>query len=214
MVGYSQSGISGDKTQTSQGSSDYWVIKIDANGNKLWDKTFGGSAHDYVQDAIVTEDQGYLLYGYSSSGQTGDKSEISRGSYDYWIVKIDANGNKLWDKSFGGLQPDYAASVTSTSEGGFLLLGESDSEVSGEKSQASKGSRDYWVVKIDANGNKIWDKVYGGIGDESAAKLVKAFGGGFILAGHSDSGITGDKSEISRGSADYWVVKIDADGNL
>jgi hypothetical protein len=119
-----------------------------------WDKTFGGTGGDVAYSAVSTSDGGYLLVGYSNSGAGGDKSQNSQGYSDYWAVKIDGNGNKVWDKTFGGTGNDYARSAVSTSDGGYLLVGDSGSGAGGDKTQGNQGSNDYWAVKIDANGNK------------------------------------------------------------
>ena len=93
-----------------------------------WDKTFGGtSMMMWPRSVVSTSDGGYLLVGYSYSGASGDKSQNSKGGTDYWAVKIDGNGNKVWDKTFGGTDYDSANSVVSTSDGGYLLVGYSDS---------------------------------------------------------------------------------------
>ncbi|MFP6887424.1 MAG: hypothetical protein VB997_07660, partial [Opitutales bacterium] len=90
----------------------------------------------------------------SASGAGGDKSEASRGSADMWLVKVDASGSKLWDKRFGGSGGDTCYDVLATSDGGCLLAGTSDSGAEGDKSEATRGSSDFWAIKIDANGNK------------------------------------------------------------
>src|SRR5690606_7302364 len=69
---------------------------------------------------------------------------------------------KLWDKTFGGSSFESLDAVKQTSDGGYILGGDSDSDISGNKSQASKGMSDYWIIKLDANGNKLWDKAFGG----------------------------------------------------
>ena len=109
---------------------------------------------DRAYSAVSTSDGGYLLVGYSQSGAGGDKSQNSQGSNDYWAVKIDGNGNKVWDKTFGGTNVDYARSVVTTNDGGYVLVGLSLSGTGGDKSQNSRGVWDYWAVKIDSNGNK------------------------------------------------------------
>jgi hypothetical protein len=213
LFGDSYSGAGGDKTQGNQGSSDYWAVKIDGNGNKVWDKTFGGTSHDYAESVVSTSDGGYLLVGYSYSGAGGDKSQNSQGGYDYWAVKIDANGNKVWDKTFGGNGGDEAQSVVTTSDGGYLLVGYSASGAGGDKSQNSQGYTDYWAVKIDGNGNKVWDKTFGGTSHDYAQSVVSTSDGGYLLVGDSGSGAGGDKTQGNQGSDDYWAVKIDANGN-
>jgi hypothetical protein len=214
LVGYSSSGAGGDKSQNSRGGLDYWAVKIDGNGNKVWDKTFGGTSHDQAQSVVPTSDGGYLLVGYSRSGVGGDKSQNSKGSYDYWAVKIDGNGNKVWDKTLGGTSHDYAYSVITTSDGGYLLVGYSFSVAGADKSQANNSNNeDYWAVKIDGNGNKVWDKTFGATMREYARSAVSTSDGGYLLVGDSGSGAGGDKTQGNQGSNDYWAVKIDANGN-
>jgi hypothetical protein len=213
LVGYSNSGVGGDKSQNSQGVSDYWAVKIDGNGNKVWDKTFGGTGNDYARSVVSTSDGGYLLFGDSNSGAGGDKSQNLQGNNDYWAVKIDGNGNKVWDKTFGGTINDVAFSAVSSSDGGYLLVGYSQSGAGGDKTQGNQGSWDYWAVKIDGNGNKVWDKTFGGTGGDVAYSAVSTSDGGYLLVGYSNSGAGGDKSQNSQGYSDYWAVKIDGNGN-
>lgn len=213
LGGTSASGISGEKSQNSRGGYDYWVIKTDAQGNKQWDKTFGGSEYEELRTLSVTTDGGYILGGYSSSGIGGDKSENSRGSEDYWIVKLDQNGNKQWDRTFGGSNAERQNVIRQTTDGGYILGGWSASNISGDKSENGQGGNDFWVVKIDASGNKQWDKTFGSNGDDNLSALQFTPDGGYVFTGPSNGTKVGDKSERSRGSFDYWVVKVDASGN-
>ncbi|MDF7819958.1 hypothetical protein P1X15_20225, partial [Runella sp. MFBS21] len=213
LGGSSYSGADGDKTETSRREVDFWVVKIDKDGNKIWDKRFGGIGNDYLQSLTATSDGDFVLGGYSSSDADGDKTEASRESYDYWVVRIDKDGNKIWDKRFGGIGNDYLQSLAATSNGGFVLGGYSDSDADGDKTEASRGSYDYWVVRIDKDGNKIWDKRFGGIGTDYLQSLTATSDGDFVLGGYSSSDADGDKTETSRGGLDYWVVRIDKDGN-
>ncbi len=212
LGGESASGISGDKTEDSRGENDYWVVKIDANGIKQWDKRFGGNGYDEFLDLQITSDGGYILWGQSPSNKGGDKTEDSIGGLDFWVVKIDANGSKQWDKTFGGDDYDAIITLEQTSDGGYILGGESSSDISGNKTDSNRGGEDFWVIKIDASGTKQWDKSFGGSGEDYFEALKKTNDGGYILWGISQSGISGDKSESNRGSSDYWVVKIDENG--
>ncbi len=123
---------------------------------KSWDKRFGGSGNDYALSIQQTIDGGYILAGYSYSGADGDKSEASRGSADYWLVKLDGNGNKSWDKRFGGSGNDIAYSIQQTSDGGYIVAGYSSSGADGDKTEASRGGWDYWVVKFGLSGNIVF----------------------------------------------------------
>jgi hypothetical protein len=215
LGGFSASGISGDKTAPNLGtyqSLDYWLVKINSQGQKQWDKTFGGSSWDALYGMIATLDGGYLLSGQSISGISGNKSEGNRGSFDLWLVKLDANANQQWDKTFGGSEWEGPTSPLTTPDGGYVLFGTSASGISGEKSEASRGKEDYWVLKIDASGKKLWDKTYGGSDLDGKGAIVPTRDGGYLLGGSSFSYATGDKTESGPGAPDYWVVKIDGNG--
>ncbi len=214
LGGFSLSDSSGDKTQDTWGSFDYWVVKIDSLGNKQWDKDFGGTNDDELYSLQQTNDGGFLLGGYSNSGISGDKTQNAwGGSYDYWIVKIDSQGNKQWDKDFGGIYDDLLYSLQQTADGGYLLGGYSMSGISGDKTQNTWGSTDYWVIKIDSAGNKQWDKDFGGAGSDKLFSLQQTADVGTILGGYSNSHISGDKTQDTWGGFDYWIVKIDSGGN-
>jgi len=113
-----------------------------------------------------------------------------------------------WDKTFGGSDYDNLHAIVPTSDGGFLLGGNSFSGQGGDKSENSRGGNDYWVVKIDAAGRKQWDKTFGGNDYDVLMAIVPTSDGGFLLSGYSRSGQGDDKSENRRGGNDYWVVKI------
>jgi hypothetical protein len=210
--GYSESGISGDKTQTSRGSSDYWIVKTNENGIKQWDARFGGASVDQLTCLQQTSDGGYILGGISFSSASGDKSEASRGKSDYWIVKINTNGIKQWDATFGGTEEDELHSIQETSDGGYILGGSSISNISGDKSQNSKGGKDFWIVKTDANGTKQWDATLGANLFEELFSIVQTSDGGYISGGYSLSDINGDKTQHNRGRYDFWIVKMNAGG--
>ncbi|MEO8086667.1 MAG: T9SS type A sorting domain-containing protein [Bacteroidota bacterium] len=212
LGGFSLSGLNGDKSQPSRGGNDYWVVKTDMNGIKQWDKRFGGSLSDYLTSVQQTRDGGYILGGNSLSGSNGDKSQPGRGLNDYWIVKLDSTGVKEWDKRFGGTDEEFFTRVIQTTDGGFLAAGVSRSDSSGDKSQPTNGNYDFWIVKTDSIGNKIWDVDLGGIDDDQLATIQLTKDGGYILGGSSNSGIGGDKTQPVRGNYDYWILKIDSMG--
>ncbi len=209
---YTNIGINGDKTQISRGNDDYWIIKTDSNGVKEWDFRFGGTASDKLTSIIKTSDGAYLLGGSSASGISGDKTESSRGNTDYWVIKINNAGTKIWDKRFGGSAADDLNDLLETTDGNYLLAGTSSSGITGDKSQATRGGADYWLVKINTSGTKLWDKRFGGTSSDQLYSVVNASDGGYILAGNSLSGLNGDKSQTSRGGFDYWILKTDESG--
>jgi hypothetical protein len=211
--GYILGGQSNSPINGAKGSIDYWLIKIDASGNKVWDKAFGGNHFEVFASVQQTTDGGYIFGGWSASGVNGDKTQPVNGINDFWIVKADANGNKLWDKTFGGSAEDELNSIQQTSDGGYILGGISSSDISGDKSQVCKGFFDYWVIKLDANGNKLWDKTFGGSAEDELNSIQQTPDGGYILGGTSSPDITGFIYNAFRGNSDYWIIKLDSTGN-
>ncbi|MDF9796528.1 hypothetical protein OKW21_001791 [Catalinimonas alkaloidigena] len=213
LGGYSNSNASGDKSEDSKGGYDYWLIKIDAEGNVLWDKTIGGSGDDELHSILPTPDGGYLLGGYSESDASSDKSEDSKGGTDFWLVKTDASGNVLWDKTIGGNAADQLYDMLPFNGDSYLLGGTSDSDTSGDKSEDSKGEMDFWAVIVDSNGNPTWDKTIGSQGTDLFQSMTQSQDGSFVLAGTSIGNASGDKSEDSRGGNDFWAVKAIGEDN-
>ena len=214
--GYSDSGRTGEKTQPSQGSNDYWVVKLDAAGVKQWDKTYGGTSYDILRSLQQTADGGYVLGGYTYSQASGDVSESSRGGADYWVIKLDATGAKQWDHRFGGDQFDLLYALQQTADGGYILGGSSVSAASGDKSTGPLGTsgNDGWVVKLDASGHKQWDRTLGGAGFDELGSLAQTTDGGYVAGFSSGSPVSGNKTQPANGRSDYWVVKLNATGQV
>lgn len=224
LGGSSTSLISGDKTQDNwdllNHTNDYWIVKTDSIGNKLWDYRYGGNKQDMLYSLKQTSDNGYILAGRSMSGISGDKTQTNWSSPgtldDYWMIKIDSMGIKQWDKRYGGTSEDWAYEILCTYDGGYLVGGESLSGANGDKSQPIQGYYDYWIVKTDSIGNKIWDKRFGGDRYDGLRSGLQTDNGGFILAGDSKSDIYGDKSQTNWdttfSTTDYWVIKINDAG--
>ena len=206
---FTSSSVSGDKTQPSRGGYlDYWVVKLDGGGHKLWDQVMGGPGLDYLVTAQLTADGGFVLGGWTDSGAGGDKTQPSQGGIDYWVVKLDAGGHKQWDRTLGTSAGDTLGGVCLARDGGYLVGGMSRGGISGDKTQPRRGGRDYWVVKLDAGGNPQWDGTFGGSSEEQLLDVQPTADGNYLLAGASYSGLSGDKTQASRGISDYWVVKI------
>jgi len=215
-----------NKTAPNKGEFDYWIVKIDKNGNKLWDKSYGGSASEHLQQIIALKDGNFLLAGYSSSPKSGDKSENFKGEADFWIVKISPTGTKLWDKTIGGNRWDEPHQMIERADGTIILAGYSASDISGDRTDFSRGSGDIWLVKINTDGSKVWDKAYGGkyveeyySGNDYLYSIKAAPDGGYYLLASSDSYKGYEKSEDpfvsdpnSRNKQDGWLLKIDANG--
>ncbi|MGB7002411.1 MAG: hypothetical protein WBE22_10510 [Halobacteriota archaeon] len=123
---------------------DFWLIKTDAKGNKQWDKIFyGRSGFDNAHSVQQTRDGGYILAGFTRHFPRTSPEE------DIWLIKTDANGNKEWDKIFGGFDMDMASSVQQTHDSGYIIAGETRSY--------GAGLDNFWLIKTDSSGNKVWD---------------------------------------------------------
>lgn len=186
---------------------DYWVIKLDSNGNIQWQKAYGGNQDDEARSIIQTTDGGYIVAGFSNSTD-GDVTG-NKGGFDHWIVKLNSSGTIEWQKSYGGGQDDRAYAIQQTADG-YIFGGtarSTDGDVTGYK-----GWEDYWVVKIDNAGTIQWQKTLGGSKDDIARSIIQTADGSYIVAGYSnstDGDITGNK-----GGFDHWVVKLDNNGGL
>jgi hypothetical protein len=205
--GYSDSGISGDKSETSYGGSDYWVLKLNQFGNIEWQNTIGGDATDFLYSTSQTSDGGYILGGYSNSSISGDKTEANIGDLDYWITKLNSTGVIEWQNTIGGTGQDAFTTLHQTQDSGYILGGFSSSPISGDKTESNYAS-DYWIVKTTEEGALDWQTTIGGTGYDYLSALQETSDGGYILGGYSASGISGDKTEIAMGVADYWIVKL------
>jgi gliding motility-associated-like protein len=225
LCGYSNSPASGHKTENASQTpygyyvSDYWIIKCDADGNRLWDKTFRGDTTDILTCALLLQNQDVLLCGYSYSDSINssvfDKSDSSRGRSDFWVIRIDSSGNKIWDRSFGGNSNDELHAARVLIDGTILLGGKSESGISGEKTQNNHSIlSDYWVINIDASGNVNWDKRYGTSLSEELYSISQSCNGEIYLGGYSTGTDDGDRTEPKRGKMDYWLLAVDEQGVL
>jgi len=217
----SSSGVSAMKSQPSRGGNDYWLVKIDVDGNILWERTFGGSSSDNLRAVNETPDGGFIMNGYSISDSSGEKSEDnfpggSFGSNDYWVVKADATGNMLWENTLGGDDGDFAYAAIGTPDGGAIVGGSSYSNTSYDKSEDSFNdyTDDFWIIRLDHLGAVIWDQTIGGLSGDECHDILHLSDGNYLLGGRANSDISGDKTENSRGLGDYWVVKINDDGDI
>ncbi len=206
VAGYSYSN-DGDVTGN-HGQNDYWIVKLDGNGNTQWQKALGGSSGDEAQSIQQTADGGYIVAGlsWSNSGDVIGNHGIS----DYWVVKLDGNGNIQWQKALGGSGYDKATSIQQTADGGYIVVGETysnDGDVTGYH-----GGGDYWVMKLDDSGNIQWQKSLGGSNLDVATSIQQTADEGYIVAGYSYSN-DGDVSG-NHGDGDFWVVKLAGNGNI
>ena len=179
--------------------------------NIQWQSVIGGSNDERFTNLQQTADGGYILAGQSISNISGNKIENCLGSYDYWMLKLDEIGNIIWQNTIGGEGSDYLWSIDQTSDGGYIIGGNSDSKISGDKTENSGDDFDYWVLKLDGVGNIQWQNTIGGAGLDNLLNVQQTADGGYILGGFSDSNISGNKTKSSLGGRDFWVVKLAPD---
>ncbi|MFC2170656.1 hypothetical protein ACFLQJ_01610, partial [Calditrichota bacterium] len=159
--------IAGKTNSYGAGYSDVWLIKTDASGNELWNRTFGGSESDAGYFVQETSDGGFVITGGTTNG-AGDNVAL--------LIKTDGSGNELWNKTFGGSDFDWGYCVQETSDGGFVITGGG------------------LLIKTDGSGNELWIRII-----EWGNYVQETSGGGFIIAGTEAS--------------DVWLIKTDASGN-
>jgi predicted secreted protein len=179
--------LTGSTSSFGAGSQDAWLIKTDASGNTQWNKTYGGTGNDYVVDVIQTSDGGYAI-----SGMTGSSGA---GGQDAWIVKTDAAGTMLWNKTYGGTGTDFGESLVQNGDGGY--------ECAGYTTSFGAGGMDCWFVKTDSAGNILWNKTYGTTVNELALHLLHTADEGYAMVGLT----------LANGQ-DMLLIKTDASGNM
>ena len=210
FAGTSNSSPSGNKSANNLGKNDFWLVKTDEGGNKIWDVTYGGSGDDNCSGLIQTTDGNYLLFGSSDSPAGGGKTESSQGKSDFWIVKIDQGGSKIWDKRYGGALKDQCLLAIELGNGDFILGGRSGSGMDGDKSQWNMGHTDGWLLRVDQYGNKIWDQSYGGNGWDELEEIGLLPDGNLLIFADSTSPSGSYKNSNTNGVNDYWALKVNA----
>lgn len=173
----------------------------------------GGNGEEEGQYVIYTNDGGYLLSGYSRSGATGNKTTPNYGNPDTWLLKLDANFGTQWEVNLGGSGDESISAIAVDSFGNIFVAIASPSDISGNKTVASLGSYDYWLVKLSSSGAILWQKAFGGSGADLASSITIVNNEIFIL-GSSSSDTSAYKSEMSKGGLDYWLLKLDLSGNI
>ncbi|HYV90132.1 MAG TPA: T9SS type A sorting domain-containing protein [Chitinophagales bacterium] len=210
VCGYSQSN-DGDVIGNN-GDYDAWVLKLNAEGEISWQKTYGGSWSDFITVIKQTED-GYILSGETGSND-GDIVGNHGGGADAWILKIDTSGLVQWSKCFGGSQADVASDIQICPNGDFIFVGFAQSTDGDLTSNFLHGATDTWVVKLDSLGDIIWSQLYGGTGFDQGTAIYKTKDNGYIISSVTTEG-NGDVSNSNyHNSSDYWLFKIDSIGMI
>jgi len=168
---------------------DFLLIKTDENGIEEWSHTYGNTwASSYARSVQQTNDGGYII--------TGETDWYGAGLDDFWLIKTDENGIEEWNQTYGGSGWDQSRSVQQTTDGGYIVTGETDS--------FGVGSCNFWLIKTDANGIEEWNHTYGGSEENYALSVQQTTDGGYIMAGYTNS--------FGAGSYDFFLVKTDEYG--
>jgi len=186
--------VGGSTRSFAVGIEDAWILRLDSSGNVVWTKTYGGGACNIAYSAQQTSDGAFIFAGRRDSGGC-----VHEGP-DAWVVRLNADGTIAWEETFGapGVS-DHGFSVQQTSDGGFIVAGETE---------AFGGflASDFWVLRLDGSGGVVWQKTYGGTGHDLGFSVQQTLDGGFIVAGMTSS--------FGAGDFDYWVLRLDSIGNV
>ena len=198
-----------------KGNSSFWLVELDANGQFVREHLYGGSGNETLYGAIKLRDGTLVLYGTSDSDQSFDKTRGSYGSSDYWLVNVEQDGTVIRDYQFGGTGGENAFFVTEFAGGDLFVSGQSVSGVGGNKNTGALGSLDLWAVRFArATGAIVWERTYGGAGDDNAYTGRRNVNDYILLAGNTRSAIRGDSVDVIDGEDDGWLIYLSPEGEL
>ncbi len=220
IIGATSKSSNGDLTlhHGSEAYDDIWVFKTNASGNLQWQKSMGGSKEETISSIIATSDGGYILCGSSKSNDGDVAGHYGSDSFeDVWIVKLNAGGDIQWTKIYGAASKDIGKSIIQTPDGGYLVLASLYQDFNGP-APVSYGSKDFWLLKLNTEGEMQWQNKYGGTNEDDPVALW-ATDGGYMMAGTTNSQ-SHDVTGLHVGSGppmllfDIWVVKVNETGVL
>lgn len=214
--GINDSVVGGNVTVYTNGSSDYFLTKLTSDGTIVWQKNFGGNGVEQSGQITILSDTLIILNGQSNSAIGFDKTEPNFGWMDAWIVAIDSSGNLIWDKTLGGSESENARCVEyNPVHNSILMLINSDSPISGNKTVDTYGYDDIWLVELDLNGTILQQKSFGGSLSDYVRDISLNFtNDGFFVLGSSNSTPSGNKTSTNYGNHDLWLFEIDENFNI
>lgn len=181
--------IAGQTYSTGQGEGDYYIIRVNGTGDVLWEKTFGGPYIEEAQNILLTNDGNIII--------AGDTESYGGGESDGYLVKLDLDGNLIWQKFYGATRKDVLKTVEQTSDGGLILSGVTRSFGNFEP--------DMWLIKTNGDGDTAWTKRFGGPYHDHGYTAYQTSDGGYLLSGHI---------EKTNSDEDFALIKLNETGNL
>jgi len=203
-----EGGLDSNLKSTQHAGGDYWVIKLSANGQMEWRNYFGGTFTDTAYDIVQTTSGEYLVIGTSDSADVDITDNI--GTYDFWIVKVSTKGELIWEKNYGGTQVENLYTGTTTTDGNYLLFG--DTRSNDVDVNVGFGNADIWGVKVDNDGTILSQQLYGGTEFESARNITNISNERYLITGNSRSA-NGDFMK-NQGQNDAMVLLIDQNESI
>ncbi|KFF23718.1 secretion protein [Chryseobacterium vrystaatense] len=204
--------IQADKLQNSQTKQnngyDFHLVKLNQQGEKIWEKYFSGKNHDYLSATVATQEGGFLLAGTSYSEKGIDKKDDSKGGSDIWLIRINEFGDELWQQTIGSRYDEQARSVIQTADLGFFVAGNTLNNAKGY------GSKDVLIIRLDKNGKEVSQVIIGGKGLDEIEKIIPTKDGGALLGVYSRSSVGGLKKTENYGEGDYWIIKLNKEGRI
>ena len=206
------SSIQSNKLQTAGSKQnngyDYHLVKLNSQGEEVFEKFFSGNNHDFLSATVSTQDGGFLISGTTYSGKSLDKKDDSKGGSDIWLIRINEFGDEVWQKTIGGTSDEEARSVIQTTDLGFFVAGNV------QNSSKGYGSKDVLIVKLDKNGGIASQIILGGKGLDEVEKMIPTKDGGALLGIYSRSSANGSKKTENFGEGDFWIIKLNKDGKV
>ena len=213
LSGY-YSSTDGNFNGMNKGGHDIFVMKLDRDGGILWSKSLGGSGFEQPTSMIMNSDGGCVLTGRSNSddGDFKGTSKMWKSGGDVFVIRLDSRGGVQWTNTFGGSKRDDGNSITSTTNGGFILAGYTTSD-DGDINGTNNGNEDVWVIKLNEHGQKDWEKTFGGTLTDYCLSVSSFLDGGCVLTGFTNSN-DGDFKGMNKGNTDLFVMSLDKDGKV
>ncbi len=180
--------ITGATYSFGAGGGDVWLVRTDANGDTLWTKAYGGIPHDRGMSVQKCADSGFIIAGITWS--------FGAGYYDIYLLRTDADGDTLWTKTYGGTGYDEGYSVQECASGGFVIAGRTSS--------FGAGNDDVYLIRTNVDGDTLWTKTYGGTSDDGGYSVQECVGGGFVIAGVTES--------FGAGGYDVYLIRTNDAG--